>query len=128
MKDPISIPLPSLIHRIGRNNVNRVKAIASEHQCMLKRIRRSRNWQLVGEATQVLLTKQALKKLNDLDLSYLIKKLEAELLKHADKLEPLEAKLERLITEQPSITLAELMEQCQCTLAQARAARFNIDI
>ncbi|MEF1339629.1 ribosome recycling factor family protein, partial [Vibrio rotiferianus] len=51
MKDTtITIPLPSLIHRIGGDNAKRAKAIAVEKKCELKRIRRSRNWQITGEA------------------------------------------------------------------------------
>lgn len=58
---------------------------------------------------------------------YLIKKLETALLQHADKLEPLDAKLIRLITDNPAITLGELMQLTQCTITEARLARFQAD-
>ena len=48
----LSIPLPSLIHRIGSDHAKRAKAIAAEKKCEMKRIRRSRNWQIaeIGRA------------------------------------------------------------------------------
>ena len=58
---------------------------------------------------------------------YLIQKLESALLQHADKLEPLDAKLIRLITDNPAITLGELMQLTQCTVTEARLARFQAD-
>lgn len=58
---------------------------------------------------------------------YLIQKLESALLQYADKLEPLDAKLIRLITDNPAITLGELMQLTQCTVTEARLARFQAD-
>jgi hypothetical protein len=49
----VVISLPSLIHRIGGDNAKRAQAIAVEKKCELKRIRRSRNWQIAGEALDV---------------------------------------------------------------------------
>ncbi len=63
----------------------------------------------------------------DDQFGYLIKKLETALLQHADKLEPLDAKLIRLITDNPAITLGELMQLTQCTITEARLARFQAD-
>ncbi|GIU50955.1 MULTISPECIES: ribosome recycling factor family protein [Shewanella] len=136
-KEAITIALPSLIHRIGRETANQAKAIATKHGCELKRVRRSRNWSLVGEAIKVQSFNNQLKtygqdelteiKLSSSEFRYLIQKIETALLGHADKLEPLEAKLIRLITETPSITLAELIQLTQCTEAQARTARFEAD-
>lgn len=131
-KDAITIALPSLIHRIGRESVNQAKVIATKHGCELKRVRRSRNWSLVGEAIKVQsfntqLKSASLKSINQVSFAHLNKKIEIALLDHADKLEPLEAKLIRLITETPSITLAELIQLTQCTEAQARTARFEAD-
>lgn len=48
----IAITLPSLIHRIGSDTVKRLKLQAQTFDCELKRIRRSRNWQLLGEAAR----------------------------------------------------------------------------
>ena len=126
-KDAITISLPSLIHRIGRESVNQAKVIAVEHHCELKRVRRSRNWTLVGEAIKVQSFNSQLNSVSQESFAYLSKKISAALIVHADKLEPLEAKLIRLITETPSITLAELIQQTQCTEVQARTARFETD-
>ncbi|MCJ8304383.1 ribosome recycling factor family protein, partial [Shewanella sp.] len=48
-------------------------------------------------------------------------------LDHTDKLEPLETKLARMITDNPNITLAELIQITDCTTAEARTARFYAD-
>ncbi|WP_076410463.1 ribosome recycling factor family protein [Shewanella sp. UCD-KL12] len=140
MNEKITISLPSLIHRIGREEVNQAKAIALQYQCELKRVRRSRNWGLTGEAINIqsfaasLRTKDAAgselkteRVKNITGFSYLIKKIATALLGHADKLEPLEVKLVRLIAETPNITLAELVHITDCTLAQARTARSQDD-
>lgn len=65
--------------------------------------------------------------MSDGSFRYLIQKLESALLQHADKLEPLDAKLIRLITDNPAITLGELMQLTQCTVTEARLARFQAD-
>lgn len=136
MNDDISISLPSLIHRIGREAVKQAQAIATQYDCELKRVRRSRNWCIVGAAIKIqscsahlqsepLLAQQLIA--NDGQFGYLIKKLESALLQHADKLVPLDAKLIRLITDNPAITLGELMQLTQCTITEARLARFQAD-
>ena len=131
MNDDISISLPSLIHRIGREAVKQAQAIAAQYDCELKRVRRSRNWCIVGGALKIqsctarLQAEQLL--MADGVFRYLIQKLESALLQHADKLEPLDAKLIRLITDNPAITLGELMQLTQCTVTEARLARFQAD-
>lgn len=127
MKESIAIALPSLIHRIGRNAVNQAKELALLNSCELKRVRRSRNWAITGEAMSIQSFKEQLKSQTSSEWNYLIKKLETGLLKHADKLEPLPAKLARLISENTNITLAELMHLTDCTLSEARTARFNAE-
>ncbi|MCL1137867.1 ribosome recycling factor family protein [Shewanella pneumatophori] len=142
MSDNISIALPSLIHRIGREPVKHAQLIAKQYRCELKRVRRSRNWALTGvpmavqqfsaELKQVCLTSPQNNTADNLTLSpqkltYLIQKVDTALLGHADKLEPLAAKLVRLITANPNITLAELMHLTDCSLSEARAARFDAD-
>ncbi|MCG9739652.1 ribosome recycling factor family protein [Shewanella insulae] len=127
MNEAIVIALPSLIHRIGREKVTQAQTLADDFGCSLKRVRRSRNWQLAGGAVDVQSFTQALKQCQPVMAPYLITKLEAGLLPHADKLEPLEVKLVRMIRETPGITLGELMEQTQCTIIEARQARFEAD-
>lgn len=124
----IVIALPSLIHRIGKAAVKRAQLIAMPLGCELKRVRRSRNWVILGDALDVQRFTQALKQHEPEDARYVINKLEAGLLQHADKLEPLEVKLIRLVRQNPAITLGELIEQTHCTLAQARLARFDADV
>ena len=124
----ITISLPSLIHRIGGDHAKRAKAIAAENRCELKRIRRSRNWQIAGEALNLKAFLDVIRSQDDENLHFVIKKLENGLTKHSDKLEPLEAKLIRLVMENPNITLAELMSETNCTLIQARTARFEAEM
>lgn len=133
MTDNITILLPSLIHRIGRDTVKQAQAIAKQYDCELKRVRRSRNWCIVGGAINIqsctahLQAEQLTNQTVEGAFRYLIQKLTTALLQHTDKLEPLEAKLIRLITENPAITLGELMQLTQCTVTEARLARFNAD-
>jgi len=141
MIEDITISLPSLIHRIGREAVKQAQDVAKQYHCELKRVRRSRNWGLSGEATKIqsftvhlktVQLKQRQLKAAQLqregaEFRYLIQKIETALLDHTDKLEPLEAKLARLITDTPNITLSELMHITDCTMAEARAARFHVD-
>ncbi|EGQ7702324.1 ribosome recycling factor family protein [Vibrio cholerae] len=124
----IAITLPSLIHRIGSDTVKRLKLQAQTFDCELKRIRRSRNWQSLGEAASMQKFVIQIKQTEYQEAEYLIRKLETALKQHSDKLEPLETKLQRLISQKPSITLAELMAVTQCSLVQAREARFAQDL
>ncbi|AXY03398.1 ribosome recycling factor [Vibrio alfacsensis] len=124
----ITIPLPSLIHRIGGEHAKRAKAIAAEKKCELKRIRRSRNWQIAGEALDLKTFLDHIKAEESDPMRFMVNKMEAGLAKHSDKLEPLEAKLIRLVMENPNITLAELMSETNCTISQARTARFEAEM
>lgn len=128
MNEDISISVPSLIHRIGGDKVKHAKVIAGEFHCELKRVRRSRNWVLIGQPFHIVDYCAQLKVVSEVDFRHLIKKIDTSLLKHADKLEPLEEKLARLITENPNITLSELVHMTDCTIAEARAARFDSDL
>ena len=127
MKENVTIALPSLIHRVGRDAVNRAKEIAKQFNCELKRVRRSRNWALIGEAINIQAFKDQLKAQSSSEWHYLIKKLESALVNYADKLEPLPVKLARLVSENANITLAELIHLSDCTLSEARAARFDAE-
>ena len=137
MNEDIIIALPSIIHRIGGETAKQAKAIALQNECKFKRVRRSRNWSVTGKAIKVQtyalqlkahqMISQKLNKQGDGEFHYLIKKIETALLGHADKLETLEAKLLRLITQTPSITLSELVLLTHCTHAEARVARFEAE-
>ncbi len=132
MKQEITISLPSLIHRIGREASKQAQAIAIQFGCELKRVRRSRNWGVTGEAISIQSFCQQLKIVpidsEGSEFTYLIRKIDTALLNHADKLEPLAAKLIRLIKQDPNITLAELIHLTDCTQAEARTARFEAEM
>ncbi|MGF1722490.1 ribosome recycling factor family protein [Vibrio kyushuensis] len=122
------IQLPSLIHRIGGENVKYAKSIALKFDCELKRIRRSRNWSVTGLPSSLERLCQMLKNNDSESFLYLTKKVEETLPNLIVVEETLEAKLLRLITESPNVTLAELMQQTNCSISQARRARFSADI
>ncbi|HAS8360413.1 TPA: ribosome recycling factor [Vibrio vulnificus] len=123
----IVIALPSLIHRIGGEVTKQLKSVAADHGCELKRVRRSRHWQISGEALALQAFYDQVRRLEEDSASYLVKKMQLALASHSEKLEPLEDKLQRLVMENPAITLAELMSQTHCSLSQARSARFSAE-
>ncbi|EGQ7930899.1 ribosome recycling factor [Vibrio vulnificus] len=123
----VVIALPSLIHRIGGEMTKHLKSVAAEHGCELKRVRRSRHWQISGEALALQAFYDQVRRLEGDSASYLVKKMQLALASHSEKLEPLEDKLQRLVMENPAITLAELMSQTHCSLSQARSARFSAE-
>ncbi|EHH3078165.1 ribosome recycling factor [Vibrio vulnificus] len=123
----VVIALPSLIHRIGGEVTKHLKSVAADHGCELKRVRRSRHWQISGEALALQAFYDQVRRLEGDSASYLVKKMQLALASHSEKLEPLEDKLQRLVMENPAITLAELMSQTHCSLSQARSARFSAE-
>ncbi|ELA3114367.1 ribosome recycling factor family protein [Vibrio vulnificus] len=123
----VVIALPSLIHRIGGEMTKHLKSVAAEHGCELKRVRRSRHWQISGEALALQAFYDQVRRLEGDSASYLVKKMQLALASHSEKLEPLEDKLQRLVMENPAITLTELMSQTHCSLSQARSARFSAE-
>ncbi|MCU8166862.1 ribosome recycling factor family protein [Vibrio vulnificus] len=123
----VVIALPSLVHRIGGELTKHLKSVAAEHGCELKRVRRSRHWQISGEALALQAFYDQVRRLEGDSASYLVKKMQLALASHSEKLEPLEDKLQRLVMENPAITLAELMSQTHCSLSQARSARFSAE-
>ncbi|EKG2502693.1 ribosome recycling factor family protein [Vibrio vulnificus] len=123
----VVIALPSLIHRIGGEMTKHLKSVAADHGCELKRVRRSRHWQISGEALALQAFYDQVRRLEEDSASYLVKKMQLALASHSEKLEPLEDKLQRLVMENPTITLAELMSQTHCSLSQARSARFSAE-
>ncbi len=118
----VTIALPSLIHRIGREHATALQAFAAEHRCTIKRVRRSRNWQCQGEPEDLLLLLRAIQA-SDIALAVasVTSKLEAGIKPYRQ--ETLSERLAQLVKKNPALTLAELMEKIGCTLVQARAAR-----
>ncbi|OLQ91871.1 hypothetical protein BIY21_12710 [Vibrio ponticus] len=122
----ISVSLPSFIHRVGREQANLTRGLAAELGCELKRVRRSRNWQLLGEYHQIHALLLALRSLDSLKYKFTIGKLDTVLA----QIEPpltIEQQLAKLLETNPNITLAEMMEVTSCTLSEARTARFEND-
>ncbi|WP_153448940.1 ribosome recycling factor family protein [Vibrio algicola] len=128
----ITIALPSLIHRIGGVRVKQAKTIALKLGCELKRIRRSRNWQLQGEVEPLSELIETLTATEPDTMSYLIKKItdgiNTALISEEDSQPPpsMADKLAALIQSNPDITLNELMAITDCTMAQARSVRFEM--
>ncbi|MPW36675.1 ribosome recycling factor family protein [Vibrio halioticoli] len=123
----INISLPSLIHRVGGDAVQEAKLLAQQHACQLKRVRRSRNWMISGEALQIQAFCQCINTLHPESLAFMIRKITPALQLHQDKLESPQQRLKRLLVEDPNMTLSELMELTQCSLVEARRARFDAD-
>ncbi|KII75741.1 ribosome recycling factor family protein [Vibrio renipiscarius] len=120
----ITVALPSLIHRIGRTHTQWAREAALSHRCELKRVRRSRHWQLVGEHASLQQYKQCLIEQDAIIYQFVITKITQALAKVEPPL-TIEQQLARLIEGNPAITLAELILATHCTEVQARRARFE---
>ena len=106
----IVIRLNSFVHRVPDKAL--IIQQANESGCQLKRIRRSRNWQLSGEEAQ-------LKALNAL----LIDEAHQWIVKEIDKALPQpQICLASLIENTPSVTINQLVAQTGCTMSEARQA------
>lgn len=123
----ITIQLPSLIHRIGGENTKIAKQLAMDYGCEIKRIRRSRHWQVTGEQASLEKLMATLVDFDAESMCFIVKKLESGLAIPLEKPETIEEVLKRLITQDPNMTLAELMQKTNCSIAQARSARFAAD-
>ncbi|MDG3087897.1 ribosome recycling factor family protein [Vibrio hannami] len=121
----ITIALPSLIHRIGGEQAKRARSLAENYHCKLSRVRRSRNWQITGLAIKQSEFCEHIKSTEPETMAFLVRKLEEGLERHKDKLEPKEERLRRIITENPNITLNELMAMTNCSISETRKARFD---
>ncbi|OEF05304.1 ribosome recycling factor family protein [Vibrio genomosp. F10] len=126
--ETVLVPLPSLIHRLGGERVKQLKYVASQYDCTLNRVRRSRHWQVTGTVSSLTQFLDVLKSLEEESLRSVIKQIESILVSSSLPLESMEARLIKIIDTHPSITLNELMQKTSCSLAQARRARFESDI
>ncbi|CAM2954867.1 ribosome recycling factor family protein [Vibrio rarus] len=122
----ITVALPSLLHRMPKTRVAIAKELAQQHTCQLKRVRRSRHWQLTGQALDIQNVYHQLI-LAPEGLEFLIKKIQACLLLHQDKLHTPQQRLKQMLLAEPNMTLSQLMEMTQCSLVEARRARFDAD-
>jgi len=119
-----TVILPSLIHRIGREQAKLIGTIAIEHGCLINRIRRSRNWQAKGSYDNLQALLRTLQHQDSLTNRFVINKLTTLL----EKIEPpltIEQQLAQLLANNPNITLNEMMTITQCNVSQARLARFK---
>ncbi|KJY85112.1 hypothetical protein TW81_01510 [Vibrio galatheae] len=106
----ISVTLNSLVHRVP--DKAELIALATEHDCQLKRIRRSRHWLLSGQEEKL----RALITLLDNEAhQWIVKAIERSLPKPVFD-------LSAILTEKPNITLQQLVSETSCSLFEARKA------
>ncbi len=106
----LSIRLNSFVHRV-RDKAT-VISIATQHGCQLKRIRRSRHWQLTGEEQQL---KVFMNQLVDDSHHWIVKAIENALPKP-------DIDLLDILTSNPSITVSQLVLETGCSMIEARRA------
>ncbi|WP_086981353.1 ribosome recycling factor family protein [Vibrio aphrogenes] len=121
------ITLPSLIHRIGGEPCQHAKSLAHSMHCQLKRIRRSRHWQITGIPEDLHAFQEVLQQEPNPKFHYLITKLQQGLAQASPEPDSKAKQLATLIEQQPDITLSELMEKTKCTLSEARIIRGQVE-
>lgn len=107
-----SIKLTSFVRRTKKSFA--VKAYIRQQGCQLSRIGRSRNWQLKATSTQLQSIVSFIEHENEVSWLWLAKRLKKEYrhLSHEDII--------TLASNLNTLTIAALMAQTDCTLAQAR--------
>ena len=110
----IEIPLNSFVRRTQDHK--QLKALVLNSGALLKRKGRSRNWVLKADWSQISEILNSVKLVDEPSWQWFIK----ELQKHKPQLSIDE--LVQLVKQQPLITLNQLIEKTDCTLAQAREA------
>ncbi|MGR5555671.1 ribosome recycling factor family protein [Vibrio splendidus] len=105
-----SVVLNSFVHRVP--DKAQVIALAAENGCQLKRIRRSRNWILMGEEAQLHKLRE---QLSDAPLLWMVTAIDKVLPKPT-------VCLQQLLQQTPSMTIAQLVSESGCSLAEARIA------
>ena len=116
----ISVDLPSLVRRTQHTQT--FKGECRKTGAILSRKGRSRNWQLALTANQLQQLVEVIYRTQEPSWHWIAKRLEQHRPKStADQ-------LLALITERPSITVSELQNATDCTLAEARLAieRFEL--
>ncbi|WP_261886689.1 ribosome recycling factor family protein [Vibrio pomeroyi] len=105
-----SVPLNSFVHRVS--DKSQVMANATECGCQLKRVRRSRNWLLVAQEQQLIEFKTLLTNEKDGWIAIAIDKALPK---------PMVC-LASLLAATPSMTVAQLVMESGCSMAEARRA------
>ncbi|EGA68182.1 hypothetical protein VISI1226_15616 [Vibrio sinaloensis DSM 21326] len=106
----LSVPLNSFVHRV--NDKQQVLNLVAEHGCQLKRIRRSRHWMLSGDEDQLRLLSD---QLDSVSQQWIIKAINLALPK-------LTISLQQVLTEQPNLTVTQLVSLTDCSMEEARRA------
>ena len=105
-----SVPLNSFVHRVS--DKSQLMANAAECGCQLKRVRRSRNWMLVAQERQLVEFKTMLTHEKDGWIAIAI-----------DKVLPKPVVcLASLLVATHSMTVAQLIMESGCSMAEARRA------
>ena len=106
----LSITLNNFIHRIDCKAT--MVEIATQHCCRLKRIRRSKNWLLIGKQSQLIEISDKLRQKKTLWIAEAI-----------DKTLPKPTfNLALIIKSNPTMTVNQLIAETGCTLIEARSA------
>jgi hypothetical protein len=105
-----SIRLNNFLHRIDCKST--IIALATQHNCCLKRIRRSKNWLLMGNYSQLVELSDQLGQKKGLWIAQAI-----------DKALPKPTySLALIMKSNPAMTVNRLMAETGCTLIEARCA------
>lgn len=128
MNDRVTIVLRSLVRYIGREQTAQLRESAAQHGCVLQRIRRSRDWQIEGTSHQLQQFCQYCRAPNQPVHPFMIQRMQDTLAKlpNPRPTDQSEA-LKQLVRENRAITLADLMAQTDCTLSEARTARYAVE-
>jgi len=89
-----------------------MKEIATQHCCQLKRIRRSKNWLLIGNQSQLI---EISNKLRQKKTLWIVKAIDEALPKPTFN-------LALIMKANPSMTVNQLIAETGCTLIKARSA------
>ncbi|MCG9749227.1 ribosome recycling factor family protein [Vibrio brasiliensis] len=106
----LSIRLNSFVHRVEDKAI--VINLANQTGCHLKRIRRSRHWQLSGEESQL---RQLIGQLENVGHQWIVKAIEKALPQP-------EIDLLQILTINPSMTVSQLVVETGCSMSEARRA------
>ena len=111
----LSIKLNNFILRIDCKAT--MIELATQHGCSLKRIRRSKNWQLIGKQSQLI---EISDKLQHKKVLWIAEAINKALPKPAFN-------LALIIKSNPALTVNQLMAETGCTLIEARSAIDNAE-
>jgi len=106
----LSIKLNNFVHRIDSKAL--IVEMAIQHRCSLKRIRRSKNWSLIGAEKDLIQLSLYLRENNSRWIAQAIDK----------ALPKANADLSLLLQSNPSMTVNELVVASGCSLVEARSA------